>query len=492
MVSCHFRGEERDGSMNDTIDIASKETWERAKQIYLSTLSSAEERGQVERYFSTITSVTRENGLFVITLTNAYTADFLRDKYSDKLKKCLELVSSDTPVGIEFRYSEKAKPSIVIPTGPAVSNAESPLKSNPRAAQASTPPLASTMPLNEEYTFDNFVRGSSNSWALAAAQGVVANPGKSGYNPLFIHGGTGLGKTHLMQAIGNDLKKKNPSLNICYLTADTFLNEYVNALQNGTIGRFRNRYRKMDLLMVDDVQFLQKGKQCQEEFFNTFNVLQQAHSQVVMTSDVAPKNLPSIEARLISRFEGGMVQEIESPNYETRLAILKKKSEAMVPSIPDNALEFIAETIKSHVRAMEGALNRVHMFRQLESTTPLTNDVLTRILKEYITKENSLRSLTIKEIQQSVAKRYGVSIDQILSAERTQSLVTPRQMAMYISRKYTTKSLPEIAQSFKKTHATILHGVRNIEKRFDVESDLKSELNEILAEFGCSIKDNFN
>ena len=211
-----------------------------------------------------------------------------------------------------------------------------------------------------------------------------------------------------------------------------------------------------------------------------------------MTSDVAPKNLPSIEARLISRFEGGMVQEIESPNYETRLAILKKKSEAMVPSIPDNALEFIADTIKSHVRAMEGALNRIHIFRQVEPTTPLTNDVLTHILKEYIEKEKSLRSLTIKEIQQSVAKKYNVSIEQILSAERTQSLVTPRQMAMYISRKYTTKSLPEIAQSFKKTHATILHGVRNIEKRFDVEPDLKSELNEILAEFGCSIKDNFN
>ncbi len=472
--------------MNETIDIKSKETWERAKQTYLSTLFSAEERGQVERYFSTITSVTRENGLFVITLTNAYTADFLRDKYSDKLKKCLELVSSDTPVGIEFRSSERAKPPVVIPTEPAVSSTESVPKAHPKAA------LISTMPLNEDYTFDNFVRGSSNSWALAAAQGVVANPGKSVYNPLFIHGGTGLGKTHLMQAIGNELKKKNPSLNICYLTAATFLNEYVNSLQNGTMESFRNRYRKMDLLMVDDVQFLQKGKQCQEEFFNTFNVLQQAHSQIVMTSDVAPKNLPSIEARLISRFEGGMVQEIESPNYETRLAILKKKSESMVPSIPDNALEFIADTIKSHVRAMEGALNRIHIFRQVEPTTPLTNDVLTHILKEYIEKEKSLRSLTIKEIQQSVAKKYDVSIEQILSAERTQSLVTPRQMAMYISRKYTTKSLPEIAQSFKKTHATILHGVRNIEKRFDVEPELKSELNEILAEFGCSIKDNFN
>ena len=471
--------------MNETIDIESKETWERAKQIYLSTISSADERSQVERYFSTITSVTRENGLFVITLTNAYTADFLRDKYSEKLKKCLEIVSAEESVGIEFRHSEKPKTAVIVPTQLDHSGSPNPSKSS-RQKNSS---LTSTMPLNEDYTFENFVRGSSNSWALAAAQGVVTNPGKSGYNPLFIHGGTGLGKTHLMQAIGNDLKRKNPSLNICYLTAETFLNEYVNALQNGTIESFRKRYRKMDLLMVDDVQFLQKGKQFQEEFFNTFNALQQAQRQIVMTSDVAPKNLPSIETRLISRFEGGMVQEIESPNYETRLAILKKKSESMVPSIPDNALEFIADTIKSHVRAIEGALNRVRIFRMVEPTTPLTNDVLTHVLKEYIEKEKSLRNLTIEEIQQSISKKYNVSLAQILSSERTQSLVTPRQLAMYISRKYTTKSLPEIAQSFDKTHATIIHGVRNIEKRLDVEPDLRTSLDEILSEFGYSFSD---
>lgn len=473
--------------MSETIDIKSKETWERAMQIYLSTLSSAEERGQVERYFSTITSVTRENGRFVIFLTNAYTADFLRDKYSDKLKKCLELVSSEGSVDIEFRTSERAKPPVVVPV-----EIPAPPPPNPPRTSARASTLASTMPLNEEYTFENFVSGKSNSWALAAAQGVVATPGKSGYNPLFIHGGTGLGKTHLMQAIGNALKKKNPALNICYLTAETFLNEYVNALQNNNLESFRKRYRQMDLLMVDDVQFLQKGKQFQEEFFNTFNALQQAQRQIVMTSDVAPKNLPSIETRLISRFEGGMVQEIESPNYETRLAILKKKSETMVPSIPDSALEFIADTIKSHVRAMEGALNRVRIFRMVESTTTLTNDVLTHMLRDYIEKEKSLRKLTVEEIQQSVAKRFDVSIDQILSAERTQSLVTPRQMAMYISRKYTTRSLPEIASSFDKTHATILHGVKNIEKRLDVEPDLKSILKEVLAEFGCSLKDNLD
>lgn len=463
-----------------------RDIWERAKKIYLSTLNSDDEKRQVERYFSTITSVTQEDSTFVISLTNAYTAEFLREKYSDRIRKCLELVSTKEVVDISFRHDENASAEKAEQQKQMASVAAVPAH---QPTQPARPTLASTMPLNADYTFDTFVRGASNSWALSAAQGVVSNPGKSNYNPLFIHGGTGLGKTHLMQAIGNELKKKNPSLNICYLTAEEFLNEFVNALQNGVIESFRKRYRQMDLLMVDDVQFLQKGKQFQEEFFNTFNALQQAQKQIVMTSDVAPKNLPSIEERLISRFEGGMVQEIESPNYETRLAILKKKAETLVPSVPNNALEFIAENIKSHVRAMEGALKRVHMFRQFEPTTTLTDDKLFHILSNYIEKEKSLRKLTVQEIQQSIAKRYNVSIDQILSSERTQSLVTPRQMAMYISRKFTQKSLPEIAKSFDKSHATILHGVKTIEKRLEVEPDLKSTLDEILSEFGCSAKD---
>ena len=477
--------------MNEPKNIIAQENWEKVKQFYLSTLSSPDERNQVARYFSNITSVDFKDGVFSLTFTSSYTAEFVREKYADKLKKCLDLVFSEPIAKLEFLHEEKQPeplsfpPEVTASTDSKIRQKEKTTTSGEKSA-----PLASTMPLNVDYTFDEFVEGSCNSWALASAKGVVSNPGKSGYNPLFIHGGTGLGKTHLMQAIGNELKRKNPSLNICYLTAEVFLNEFVNYLQNGNIEAFRNRYRKMDLLMVDDIQFLQKGKQCQEEFFNTFNALQQAHKQIVMTSDVAPKNLPSIEARLISRFEGGMVQEIESPNYETRLAILKKKSDGMMPPIPDNALEYIADTIKSHVRAMEGALNRVHIFRQVESARPLTTDVLAHILKDFIEKEKSLRNLTILEIQQATARRYNVTLEQINSLERTQTLVTARQLAMYISRKYAMKSLTEIADEFKKTHATIIHGTKTIQKRLDVEPSLKTTLDEILTEFGLSINDN--
>lgn len=345
------------------------------------------------------------------------------------------------------------------------------------------------MPLNEEYTFNEFVRGPSNSFALAAAMAVVKNPGKSSYNPLFIHGGTGLGKTHLMQAIGNELRRLDPSLAICYLTAEEYLNEYVNYMKDNNVREFRNKYRTIDVLLLDDVQFFQKGKAVQEEFFNTFNALQQAKKQIVMTSDVAPKNLPAIEARLISRFEGGMLQEIESPSYETRLAILKKKAEGIDINVPISTLEFIADNIKSHVRAMEGALGKVSVFLSSFNGTTLNNEILSHLLKDFIEKEQSLRKLSIEEIQTAVAKKYNVSIAQILSAERTQSIVTPRQLSMYIARKFTTKSLPEIAKLFDKTHATIIHGVRNIEKRLDVESDLKVTLSEILSEFGYKLSD---
>lgn len=467
----------------ETIDIASKEMWEKAKNIYLATLQSPDEKSQVDRYLSMITSVTSKDGNFIIYTANSYAADYLKDNYSDRLKKCLELVSDGLDIRLTFKYDAHSKPAIVLP----------PQAGSGGIKSMRTSMFISTMSLNDEYTFEEFVRGPSNSFALAAAMAVVKNPGKSGNNPLFIHGGTGLGKTHLMQAIGNELRRKDPSLAICYLTAEEYLNEYVNYIKDNNVPAFRNKYRSVDVLLLDDVQFLQKGKgTIQEEFFNNFNALQQAKKQIVMTSDVAPKNLPLIEARLISRFEGGMLQEIESPSYETRLAILKKKAESTNITVPLSSLEFIADNIKSHVRAMEGALGKVSVFLESFPSTNLNNDILSHLLKDFIDKEQSLRKLSIEEIQTAVAKKYNVSIAQILSSERTQSIVTPRQLAMYIARKFTTKSLPEIAKLFDKTHATIIHGVKNIEKRLDVETDLKSTLDEILSEFGYKISDRWD
>jgi len=465
-------------------DSESISLWTRAKTIFISTLQTESERQQANRYFAMIASVAIEGNSFIIYTLNKFAAELLQNDYAEKLKSSFTLANAPSDIRIEFRFDTTAKSDIDTPREKVYHFEQSQQIVNQRASS-----FISTIPLNVEYTFDEFVRGPSNSFALAAAMGVVNNPGKSGFNPLFVHGGTGLGKTHLMQAIGNELRKKNPSLAICYLSAEEFLNEYVNYMKKNSIQEFRNKYRSVDVLLLDDVQFFQRGKDIQEEFFNTFNALQQARKQIVMTSDVAPKNLPAIEARLISRFEGGIVQEIESPSYETRLAILRKKAEGLNTVIPDSVLEFIADNIKSHVRAMEGALSKVSVYIQAEPKTIIDNAILTHLLKDSIDKEQSLRKLTIEEIQSAVAKKYNVSVAQILSLERTQSLVTPRQLAMYIARKLTTKSLQEIAIAFDKKHATILHGVKTIKQRLENEIELKNTMSEILTEFGYKISD---
>jgi len=462
------------------VGLISNELWLRAIATFLSTLVSNESKEQAKRLFSMVTNVEQKDSHFKILTKNEYAADLLKRDYETALESCLTLVlGNGTKATLELAVDRSFSNDILIPK----------TEEGPKSKTSRISTFISTMPLNEEYTFDEFVQGPSNSWAYAAANGVVKHPGEVGYNPLFIHGGTGLGKTHLMQAIGNEMRKLNPSMSICYLTAETFLNEYVNSMQNKGINTFREKYRKVDVLLVDDVQFLQKGKMCQEEFFNTFNDLIGKHKQIVMTSDVAPKDLSVLEQRLISRFEGGMVQEIESPSYETRLAILRKKAEGMHPTIPDSCIRFIAEHIKSHVRAMEGALGKVKIMMMIDSSIAMNDEMLSRLLKDFIEKEKKQKNLTIEEIQTAVANLYTVSISQILSSDRTASIVTPRQLAMYITRKFTNKSLPEIAKKFEKTHATILHGVKTITKRLDVEQELKENLEKILSGLGYSLDD---
>ena len=468
--------------MSETIDTASTGAWERAKAIYISTLQTHDEKSQAERHFSMITSVTCDGSAFTVYTSNKFAADLFRDTYSSRLKNCLGLAGVPEPVTINFKLDESSMPTIIVPK--ASQPARQPT-SDGRVVSA----FVSTMPLIEDYTFNEFVVGPSNSYVHAAAKGVTQEPGKRGYNPLFIHGGTGLGKTHIMQAIGNEIKRKNPMAAVCYLTAERFLNEYVNALTSNSVQQFRDHYRKIDVLLLDDIQFLSTGKNFQEEFFNTFNSLHQEGKQIVMTSDVAPKDLPGIESRLISRFEWGMVQEIELPSYETRLAILKKKNETIHPHVPEHTLMFIAQNIKSHVRAMEGALAKVRVMTEMNPSEVMTDQILSHLLKDFIDKEKTQKKVTLDEIQKTVAAKYYITIDQMLSPERTASIVTPRQLAMYIARKFTTKSLPEIAKKFQKTHATIIHGVKAIATRLDVEPDLKDTLISIISELGYTMED---
>lgn len=466
---------------NEQIDQISEGLWERARTICISMMQGEAKKVRAERNFSMIKSVVKDGNVFKIMAINKLTSELIEREYGNDLRTSFQLAGAEQGFVLNFIFDENSKPAIVV-------KKQEHAAGKPKQEQVQT--FISTMPLKEYYTFDEFVEGPSNSYVLAAAKGVAKNPGQKDLNPLFIHGGTGLGKTHIMQAIGNEVKRRNKMAAVCYLTAEAFLNEYVNSMTQGSLPTFRERYRKIDVLLIDDIQFIAKNMQnFQEEFFNTFNALTNADKQIVITSDVAPKDIPGIEERLISRFEGGMLQEIESPGYETRLAILKKKSESMDPPVKDNILKFIAANIKSHVRAMEGALSKVNIYSNLDPKLPMTETNLATILKDFIEKEKARKKLTIEEVKNCVCKKYGVSMKQILSPERTQSIVTPRQLAMYISRKFTTRSLPEIAEQFEKSHATIIHGVKSITNRLDVDPDLKASLEEILDELGCSMND---
>ena len=294
-----------------------------------------------------------------------------------------------------------------------------------------------------------------------------------------------------MQAIGHYVLNKNPNASVCYITSETFLNEYVSALANNAMPAFRDRYRKVDLLLLDDVQFIADKKQFQEEFFNTFNSLMLYQKQVVMTSDVAPKDLKGCEERLTGRFQQGMVVEIESPSYETRLAILKFKAQSTNRIIPEDALKYIAENIRSHVRAIEGALSRIVSFMEMNGDLPLSMEIVHHLLKDAIEQEKTIKDLTVEAIMKIVEETYGVSHEDIMSSKRTQTLVTPRQVAMFLSCKLTARSLTEIGSSFEKTHATVYHGAQTIQKRLDVEADLRKQVENLTSQLGRNPSDLF-
>ena len=469
-------------SFNELSDL-----WKRSLEIYISTLPTDEAKQEADRYFNLITKFSMEDNTFNILTSNSYAAEYLNSHFSDKIANCVVLAGGPKGCKIVFLCDPSAQQRIITPK---YSEPQIPQRTSNTERENNNSPLISRLPLDPNYTFQEFVEGPSNSWAFASAKGVAAHPGERGLNPLFIHGGTGLGKTHLMQAIGNEILHSNPRLSVCYLTAEKFLNDYVNAIINNEGEKLRQRYRYFDVLLIDDIQFLQRGKQCQEEFFNTFNSLTTQHKQIVMTSDVSPKNLSELDARLISRFMGGMVQEIEAPGYETRLAILKKKAENKQPRVPDKVLEFLASKINSHVRAIEGALSKVCVIMQMNPSIVFTSESLSVLLKDFIEKEQNIKRLTVREIQESVAKKFGITLAQMVSKDRSATYVTPRQLAMYISRKYSSNTLIEISNEFNKKHATVVYNVKTMTKRLETEPALKATLEEILAEFGCKSEEN--
>ncbi len=325
---------------------------------------------------------------------------------------------------------------------------------------------------NPRYVFDSFVVGNSNQFAYAAARAVAETPFRS-YNPLFLYGGVGLGKTHLLHAIGHRLQLEHPELKIIYLAAEQFVNDLISSLRFNRMPAFRERYRTIDVLLVDDIQFLANKERTQEEFFHTFNTLYTGQKQIILSSDAPPRNIPDLEERLRSRFEWGLIADIQSPDLETKVAILRKKADTEQLTVPDEVAHFIAQQVRSNVRELEGLLNRVLAFASLTGR-PLSLELAKETLKDILPESPRL---TAKDIVKAVAAHYGLKVKEIKSRNNSQQIVFPRQVAMYLCKQLTEMSYPEIGKEFNnKHHSTVMYSVEKIAERADEDQELKRTL----------------
>jgi len=474
--------------MSETKFSIPDEIWERAVRLYRAGLTDESARAQMDRHFPQFLSHVRTGSFVDVEVMVEDQVALFTKLYAEALSHALE--DAGLPAGTSVRFLARNENTPSVPF--SYKSEEQPVRFPVKpAAQPAPVVMESVLPLNPSYTFANFVRGPSNSFAHATATAVAKGLGLNNYNPLFIYGGTGLGKTHLMEAIGNQIRETQPTKSVCYITAETFLNKYTEALMNDTVNEFRRRFRHIDLLLMDDVQFIAGKKQVQEEFFNTFNQLMIYNKQIVMTSDVSPKELQNFDERLTSRYQQGMVVEIESPSYETRLAIVKMKAKAFDCVIPDEILQYIVENIRSHVRALEGALSIVAVFIQNSPEIPLTTEIARGLLKNLIDHEQTIKNLSPSEIIRVVAETYGVTVPDIISGGRMQPIVTPRQVAMFLSCKLTTNSLPAIGTAFGKNHSTVFHGSKTIQQRIETEPELKKTIESIVVKLGRSASDAF-
>lgn len=333
-------------------------------------------------------------------------------------------------------------------------------------------PSTARQALNPKYTFDTFVVGPSNSFPHAASLAVAQSPGRA-YNPLFLYGGVGLGKTHLMQAIGHSVVA-NSKASVTYVSCETFTNEYIDALQRKSLVQFRKKYRNVDVLLIDDVQFLGGKERMQEEFFHTFNALFDAHKQIVLTCDRPASEIPGLEHRLVSRFEWGLVTELEPPDIETRIAILRNKQEQLNLSLPEEIINYLAEKIRSNIRRLEGALIRAVSYASLTGR-PLTLDVVEYLLRDTLDQEKQ-ESLTIEEIQKVVADHFDLRLADMTSNRRPQAIAFPRQVAMYFCREMTNHSLPSIGAAFARNHATVLHACRLVQNKLKQDAAFRQNM----------------
>jgi chromosomal replication initiator protein len=413
---------------------------------------------------------------------NRFVLDWVRDKYVNRINELLTINESNNPLLLRFDVGSKpivnntATNNQVIRSSGGNESMFAKATSSPRTAEPeSNIPKKTNVRLN--YTFDNFVEGKSNQLARAAASQVADNPGTA-YNPLFIYGGTGLGKTHLLHAVGNGILLNKPNAKIAYMHSERFVQDMVRALQNNAMEKFKQYYRSVDALLIDDIQFFAGKERTQEEFFHTFNALLEGNQQVILTSDRYPKEINGVDDRLKSRFGWGLTLAIEPPELETRVAILKRKAEESQINLADEVAFFIAKRLRSNVRELEGALNRVIANANFTGRA-ITIDFVREALRDLLALQDKL--VTIDNIQRTVAEYYKIKIADLLSKRRNRSVARPRQIAMALSKELTNHSLPEIGDAFGgRDHTTVLHACRKVKSLREETHDIKEDYSNLI------------
>lgn len=433
------------------------ESWQQAKGLLLENIG----KPSYEAWINRLSAHESSPGVLCLSAPDEFSKEWVCAHYSQAIENTLNGVAG-RPVRLEFSIQKEPPPKMAA-VPPAFVHPE-----KNTAAPA----------LNPRYTFDNFVVGPSNRFSHAAATAVSESPAKV-YNPLFIYGGVGLGKTHLMQAVCHAiLEREGRGVKICYLPSEKFTNELIDAIQHHSTARFRQKYRGVDVLVIDDVHFIAGKESTQEEFFHTFNALYDAHKQIIISSDRIPKDISNLEERLVSRFEWGLVTDIQPPDFETRVAILKKKMEHESTPIPDEVVFFIAQSVKTNIRELEGALIRVLAYSLLENKH-ISLELTREVLKDFV-KENN-KTISVDLIQKEVGAFFNLTQSEIKGSKRGKNVVFPRQVAMYLARELTDFSLPEIGGFFGgKDHTTVLHSYNKIKTSLTKDIRVKADIEKVI------------
>jgi chromosomal replication initiator protein len=412
------------------------------------------------RWFKDIELIALDAQRLTLRVPNNIFQLWIESNYLPVLRASIMLALGE-PRTVQFVHADEAAPAAPTPAGNGQDRQPAGVAPEPATSGAAR---SSVLPMNPRNTFDAFVVGANNQFAHAACLAVSEAPARA-YNPLFIYGGVGLGKTHLMQAIGQHIAGKKKGAKVLYISSEVFTNDFIDALQTNTLVKFRKRYRQADVLLIDDIQFLGGKERSQEEFFHTFNTLFDGHKQIVLSSDRPPSELNGLEQRLVSRFDWGLTAELQPPDVETRVAILRKKANAMGVRVPDDVLQFIADRVRTNVRKLEGALTRVASYVSLDGGRAPLIERVEQLLRDLL-QEEARRSINVDQIQKRVAEHFDIRIADMTSKRRPANIAFPRQIAMFLARELTKLSLSEIGDAFGgRDHGTVLHAHRLVRER---------------------------